>query len=251
MASAETQHGKLSIDDVIDEIAEIAGIPNEHRELFRCKLNSIIQNATDFHKSQAPVASKRIAERLAHMGKLIVRLQSEPEKAGRLTERLQNELEKTEWPVRVILDCGLNKIGGISYESVRANLRPNLRLLSRATQWSVAVAKRPAHRPAGITTVFDVVVFQLLIAHICHGKNKLTIYDSKHAEGRWDGRLLHVVGLLRPILPEGLVPKGHLGNALKRIAELFKAAILKHFSVGIDPTSVVHRRLDSDLVAAF
>jgi hypothetical protein len=213
VASTDFQESKLSTHDVIDQIAEIAGIPIEHREFFRCKIDSIIRNATDFHESRTRVASKRIAGRLAGIAKA--------------AERLQNELKKTEWPGMAILDCGLNETGRTSYES----LVENLELLGRATQWSIAVAKRPAHRPAGIMTVFDVLVFQLLIAaHISGGKNKLTIYKSEHSESGWDGRLLRAVGLLRPMLPQGLVPKGHLGNSLERIAELFEAAISKHFS---------------------
>ena len=183
-------HKPAAASDVISKLALLAGIPNDYRDRFCCHIGRALEELT-----RAPATKSKIPQQLMQI--------------ERAVSRLQKKLAP--YPVNVMIDCVLSATGQSSYPDCMEALER----LGRAVRSCRELARRPSHRPHGIQTRFDVLVWTLFSAAKLHG-GQLKIYKS----GEWRGSLLDAVHLLKPILPSGLVPAAKLGDTLGRIAKL-------------------------------
>ena len=88
----------------------------------------------------------------------------------------------------------------------------------RASRW----LSKPGRKVGTGYGAFDMFVMALLAACETSG-GKLTLYKSPHNDALWDGSLLKVVRMLKPLLPkEKFFPAGSLGNSLHTVQKRWR-----------------------------
>jgi hypothetical protein len=212
-----------SLDDALDEIADLAKIPETCRSNFRNLVRSAVDDlCTPNVKKLKPFSDDSIASQL----RAVIR------NAHALLTQLKTMENGS---------LAANNTLGVAGLSVRAAAKDRglaikhfinqLELLVEATEAAASdvrarqdrITRAHTGRPRGTAgnLGFDIFVRQLLMDAQKMGGN-LTIFKSPSADGGWNGSLLKSIELLRHHLLDEFVPKASLGQQLYRIAHSHK-----------------------------
>jgi hypothetical protein len=168
-------------------------------------------------------SDKERAEYIAHVRDMLDKQRQAQEQALAARSLPYNALRGGVTPSPSLSDAALS--------DQRLDIRTyvsELGVLSKAAESAIRQTRVGKGRPLGTTDRpgLDVFVQRLMHAALGCGEKKFTVYkyNSQRVGGRWSGSLIEAVELLRPWLPDHILPKAP-GAALERIATDFETTV--------------------------
>lgn len=197
------------LDRTVTAVAELAGIPEDARDIFRGQLVDAIEST---HVAGAPDdAGASLARLIADAAAALIEVLA----------RAENADEVTRQKVAVLFQS-LAVAGSPGDESETMRLQqaandPAGWLTDRRSEAArLLLPAGPRHRPPSDFTIFVRLLDR--IAKVNGGELTHTKSDMKSARPQWSGTLMQAMTALKPYFPDDFFPRGNLGKALERIS---------------------------------